>query len=323
MLKRILVEKYIYRLKELFPVVKPPLYYKTDFQFLVAVVLSARTTDRQVNKITPELFRKFPDAESFAKAELSDIEKALSSIGLYKSKAANIKKLSQIIVREYKGKLPLLRQDLEKLPGVGRKTANVILSTLAGDNSGVVVDTHVLRLAKLLLLSNKDDPIGVEQDLLELIPARERRDFALRLIFYGRKFCPAGHARSYNKNHFSCPLTMELRDVLQSVDIGILSAGKYRSLAEADQQKLAKVGFSRISILDLEDWKRVGKIKILLVYADEKDWRGIDQVLKQYNNEQIFLWTTPFKLKRNESAKLQERNIFYFDNSFLRVCGCG
>lgn len=323
MIRKKLAEIYIKRLKELFPVVKPPLFHKTDFQFLVAVVLSARTTDRQVNKITPKLFDRFPDAYSFAKADLSDIQKALSSIGLYKSKAVNIKKLSQIIVKDYKGKLPLLRKDLERLPGVGRKTANVVLSTLAGDTSGIVVDTHILRLAKLLLLSNKDKPIDVERDLLELIPSDERRDFALRFIFYGRKFCPAGHARLYNKKHFFCPLTMELRIALRSFDIVILYTGKYRFLAEKDQKKLTEAGFLRISILNLEGFKRAGKSKILLVYADEKEWESISRIMEKCDSGQRFLWTNFFKIKREEFDKLQKNNIFYFDNSFLRVCGCG
>ncbi|GIW62371.1 MAG: hypothetical protein KatS3mg090_0197 [Patescibacteria group bacterium] len=267
-LRQDLADIYLHKLRELFPEVKPSLNYKTDFQFLTAVMLSAQSTDKQVNKITKDFFNKFPTAESIAKASLSEIKQQLKSLGLYNTKSINLKKTAEIIYKKHNGKVPKDRQLLEALPGVGRKTANVVLSTLYNDNSGIAVDTHIARLARLLALTNHTSRLKIEQDLLKLIPENQRFGFSLRLIFYGRKYCKANHFAMHNPNHYHCPLTVELRIYLQKKRIALIgfsfNKDKYGNKIAKD---LIRFGFNNLFLVN----PKGGRYGNRLVYKDIKD----------------------------------------------------
>ncbi len=178
-------------LEKEYPEAKTALTYKTPFQLLVSTILSAQTTDTQVNKITPALFKKFPEPADFAKADIKEIEKMISSVNFYRNKAKNIKLASQMIVEQFKGKLPETMEDLLKLPGVARKTANVILSQGFGKNVGIVVDTHVKRVSQRIGLTKNNDPVKIELDLMKIIPQRNWSDFSFRVIQHGRVVCKA------------------------------------------------------------------------------------------------------------------------------------
>ncbi|MCF2566151.1 endonuclease III [Streptococcus pasteurianus] len=176
---------------EMYPEARGELEWETPFQLLIAVVLSAQTTDKAVNKITPNLWKKYPEIADLANANLEDVEDCLRTIGLYKNKAKNIVKTARVILRDFDGKVPKTHKELESLPGVGRKTANVVLAEVYGIPS-IAVDTHVSRIAKRLNISAPDaDVTEIEQDLMKKIP---KKDWILthhRLIFFGRYHCLA------------------------------------------------------------------------------------------------------------------------------------
>lgn len=183
-------------LEKEYPKAKIALNYGTNWQLLVAVILSAQCTDERVNKTTPALFEKFPEVEGFARAEQEDIEQLIYSTGFYKAKAKNIKGAAEKIVNEFGGKVPDEMDDLLKLPGVARKTANVVLSAAFGKQEGIVVDTHVARLSgRLGLVSEKlskaKNAVKIEQELMEQIPRNKWGKFAHQLIWHGRKVCIA------------------------------------------------------------------------------------------------------------------------------------
>lgn len=188
------------QLKKLFPQTKTALEYETPFQLLTAVILSAQTTDKKVNEITPKLFEKYKTAQNFSKLSQEKLERNIKSIGLYKGKAKNIIAAAKIIDKKYKGEIPSEMAELIKLPGVGRKTANVVLGIVHGKSEGIAVDTHVRRLAQLFGLSNSSNPEKIEKDLMEILPKKEWQDFTFRMIDYGRKYCPA------SCKHINCPL---------------------------------------------------------------------------------------------------------------------
>jgi endonuclease-3 len=165
--------------------------HASPFQLLVATVLSAQTTDVAVNKATKELFRKWPDASSLAEAEPSEVEEAISSIGMFRQKAKNIIGLSQQIERHHKGDVPSTLEDLVTLPGVGRKTANVVLGVAFGTPEGVVVDTHVQRISQRLGFSKESEPGPIERDLMALFPREDWDRLSHTLIFHGRRCCTA------------------------------------------------------------------------------------------------------------------------------------
>ncbi len=167
------------------------LRYDTVFQLLIATILSARTTDKQVNKATPNLFKKFKTPKDFAEADLSEIEKEIDTIGLYKSKAKYLKKTAKKIIEDFDGKVPDTMEDLTKLHGVARKTANVVLTSGFDKKEGIVVDTHVQRVSKRLGFTEEDKPEKIEQDLMEIIPKEKWGKFSLQLILHGRKVCKA------------------------------------------------------------------------------------------------------------------------------------
>jgi len=185
------IKKILKILKELYPLVETALYHKNPFQLLIATILSARCTDKQVNKVVKKLFQEFPGPKDFARADLKSIEKLIYSTGYYKAKANNIKKCSEMLLEKYNGEIPNCLEKLVKLPGVGRKTANVVLGSAFGI-PGMVVDTHVLRIsARLGFIEKTNNAVKAEFELMEKAPKKDWNDFSLRLIFFGRQICTA------------------------------------------------------------------------------------------------------------------------------------
>ncbi|XHX80165.1 MAG: endonuclease III [Stenomitos frigidus ULC029] len=179
------------RLKQLYPDATCSLDYETPMQLLVATILSAQCTDVRVNLVTPELFRRFPDAAAMASADLEAIETLVRSTGFYRNKAKNIQAACRMIMTEFGGTVPQVMEDLLKLPGVARKTANVVLANAFGINMGVTVDTHVKRLSYRLGLTKHTDPVRVERDLMKLLPQPDWENWSIRLIYHGRAVCMA------------------------------------------------------------------------------------------------------------------------------------
>jgi endonuclease-3 len=198
--KRLKAGKIIKILRRLFPNPGTELKYSTPFELLVAVILSAQSTDKKVNEVTRKLFKKYNSIEDYANADIKELEKDISSLGLFRTKARNIIAAAQIIKERYSGKVPSDMDDLLSLPGVGRKTANVVLGVLYHKASGIAVDTHVARLARLFGLSNSWKREDIEKDLLRIIPKKDWIDFSHLLILYGRQYCTA-HCK-----HKTCPL---------------------------------------------------------------------------------------------------------------------
>lgn len=179
------------RLKALYPDATCSLDYATPVQLLVATILSAQCTDERVNLVTPELFRRFPDAAAIAGAELAEIERLIRSTGFYRNKAKNIQGACRKIMTEFGGEVPQTMEELLTLPGVARKTSNVVLANAFGINMGVTVDTHVKRLSHRLGLTQHTDPVKIEQDLMKLLPRPDWENWSIRLIYHGRAVCNA------------------------------------------------------------------------------------------------------------------------------------
>ena len=177
-------------LKSEHPEAKCALEHNSPWQLLVATILSAQCTDIRVNQVTPELFWQFPDSQSMALADLSKLEKIIRPTGFFRNKAKNLRDCSKVLVQKHGGRVPPKMQELIKLPGVGRKTANVILGN-AFNIPGMVVDTHVGRLSRRLGWTKQNDAVKIEQDLCKLLPARVWTQAAHVLIFHGRKCCSA------------------------------------------------------------------------------------------------------------------------------------
>lgn len=176
---------------EMYPDAHCELDYQTPFQLLVAVILSAQTTDKSVNKVTPQLWQHYPTIADLAAANVVDVENDLRTIGLYKNKARNIVKTARAVLRDFDGVVPKTHKELESLPGVGRKTANVVLAEIYKVPS-IAVDTHVSRVAKRLNISAQDASVTeIEHDLMKKIPKRDWIVTHHRLIFFGRYFCLA------------------------------------------------------------------------------------------------------------------------------------
>lgn len=178
-------------LKKRYPHAKTALKAKNPFQLLVSVILSAQCTDERVNKVTPELFKKYKNPHDFAKADRKDVENLIRSTGFFRNKAKNIIEMSKILVEKFKGKVPSSMEDLLTLKGVARKTANIVLYHGFGKNEGIAVDTHVFRVARRLGLSDKKDPKKVEIDLLKLFPKKYFGFVSDALILFGREVCNA------------------------------------------------------------------------------------------------------------------------------------
>ncbi|MCC5657745.1 endonuclease III [Nostoc sp. XA010] len=179
------------RLKRLYPDATCSLNYSTPVQLLVATILSAQCTDERVNKVTPALFDRFPDAASLAIADLVELENLVRSTGFYRNKAKNIQAACRMIVSEFDSVVPNQMEQLLRLPGVARKTANVVLGHAYGINVGVTVDTHVKRLSERLGLTQAKDPVRIEQDLMVLLPQPDWENWSIRLIYHGRAICKA------------------------------------------------------------------------------------------------------------------------------------
>lgn len=183
--------KIVRQLKRDFPEVECALNYANPLELLIATILSAQTTDRQVNIVTEQLFQQYQTAEDYANADLEALETAINSIGCYRNKAKNIQACCQKLLDHHNGTVPQRLEELVPLPGVGRKTANVVLGTAFGIPSGVVVDTHVARLSYRLGLTEQTNPVKIERDLMHLLPKKEWIGFSHRLIWHGRKVCKA------------------------------------------------------------------------------------------------------------------------------------
>lgn len=179
------------RLLKVWPNPKTALENKNPYQLLIATILSAQATDISVNKAAPALFKTFPDPKDLAKANAEEIDKYIKNINFHSNKAKLIKKTAQMLVEKFKGNVPDNMKDLDLLPGVARKTANVVLSNGFGKEEGIVVDTHVIRLSNKLGLSVHKDPVKIEQDLMKVVPKGKWGDFAHLLINFGRIYCPA------------------------------------------------------------------------------------------------------------------------------------
>jgi endonuclease-3 len=177
-------------LRNTYPDVKTALTHRNPFELLVATILSAQTTDRQVNSVTPALFARYPTPADLAAAPLRDIEALIRPTGFYHNKARNIRACARALAEKYEGRVPRRLEALTKLPGVGRKTANVVLGAAFGI-PGMVVDTHVKRLSGRLGLTEHTDPTKIEQDLMAIMPKRAWNIFSLQLIHFGRDVCLA------------------------------------------------------------------------------------------------------------------------------------
>jgi len=178
-------------LKKLFPHAKIVLKYTNNWELLVAVMLSAQCTDKKVNEVTVELFKKYHTLSDYLNAKPQDFEQDIKQCGFYRNKAKNILAAGKVIREKYKGKVPKTMEEIDALPGVARKTANVVLGNAYGVVEGIAVDTHVMRLSQKLGLTVHKDPVKIEQDLMKLLPKKEWFDFTYRLIDYGRGVCPA------------------------------------------------------------------------------------------------------------------------------------
>ncbi len=185
------------RLKRVYPEAHCTLNYETPVQLLVATMLSAQCTDQRVNQVTPALFQRFPDAATLASADLEELENLVRSTGFYRNKAKNIQATSRLIVTEFGGQVPKQMKKLLQLPGVARKTANVVLANAYGINAGVTVDTHVKRLSYRLGLTEHTDPIRIERDLIRLLPPEDWEEWSIRLIYHGREICKARNPACY------------------------------------------------------------------------------------------------------------------------------
>ena len=185
------------RLKRRYPDASCTLHYQTPLQLLVATILSAQCTDERVNQVTPALFARFPDAAALATADIRELENLIKPTGFYRNKARHIQGACRKILSDFGGQVPKEMSQLLTLPGVARKTANVVLAHAYGINAGVTVDTHVKRVSYRLGLTEHSDPIRIERDLIELIPQPDWENWSIRLIYHGRETCTARNPRCH------------------------------------------------------------------------------------------------------------------------------
>ncbi|GIW65833.1 MAG: endonuclease III [Candidatus Parcubacteria bacterium] len=197
---KIKVNKIIKIIDKLFPSAKIALNFSNPWELFVAVVLSARNKDENVNQVTSKLFKKYKKFDDYLNANEKEFAKDINSLGLYKQKAKFILSSAKIINERYNGKIPEDINELTKLPGIGRKSANIILWQVYKKTEGFPVDTHIRRLSRLFGLTRNSNPDKIEQDLIKIIPKNRWGDLPYKLIEYGRKYCPA------NCKHKNCPL---------------------------------------------------------------------------------------------------------------------
>lgn len=193
-------------LKKLFPTTKVALNFGNEWELLVAVVLSAQCTDKKVNEVTAKLFKKYPHLKDYIKAgasirTVSEFEKDIHSTGFYRNKTKNILAAAKMINERFGGRVPKTMEEMIMIPGVARKTANIVLHSGHGIIAGIPVDTHVMRLSQRLGLTKHKDPVKIERDLMELLPKKEWPEFNYRLVDYGRAYCKAKR-----HDHDKCPL---------------------------------------------------------------------------------------------------------------------
>ncbi len=201
MLKKCDVSNIIEILRKTYPDAKCSLDFSTPFELLVAVILSAQCTDERVNKITPLIFQKYSTAKDFADIDLQVLEDLIRPCGFYKNKAKNIKATAKIILEKYNGKVPQTMDELIALPGVGRKTANVVMLEAFNNPQGIAVDTHCKRISNKMGFSDKSEPERIEQDLLKVIPKKYYKDVNHLFMWHGRNTCTAR-----NPNCSNCPV---------------------------------------------------------------------------------------------------------------------
>lgn len=208
------------KLKKLFPRTGMMLHYGNRWELLVAVMLSAQCTDKKVNEVTPRLFARYRTLEDYAKADPQELERIIYSTGFYRNKAKHIIAAAKIVRDRFGGEIPKTMREMLEIPGVARKTANVVLGNAWGVVEGIAVDTHVARLARVLGLSDETDPKKIERDLMEILPRKDWFLATYLLIAYGRRFCPArrhdeggcplGHyaarPRKYSRRKTECPV---------------------------------------------------------------------------------------------------------------------
>lgn len=183
------VKTIISRLHQAYPDAAIPLHHRNPFELIVATILSAQCTDERVNQVTPALFRRYPDVSALAQAKPADLEALIRPTGFYRNKAKSLLGMAKMVRERFDGQVPKTMEELLDLPGVARKTANVVLGGAYGVNAGIVVDTHVKRLSQRLGLSEQADPEKIERDLMGLVPSAEWHRFGLQLIFHGRRVC--------------------------------------------------------------------------------------------------------------------------------------
>jgi endonuclease-3 len=203
------------KLRERYPDAHCELEHENAFQLIVATVLSAQSTDVMVNQVTPDLFRRWPTPQSLAGADPASVQQALSKIGMYRQKTKNIVGLAKKLVAEHGGEVPRTLQELIQLPGVGRKTANVVLGVAFGTPEGVVVDTHVQRISQRLGWTRHTEPPEIEQDLMRLFPRTEWDMLSHTLIFHGRRTCAARKPACA-----ACPVSAECPSAFHAEDVG-------------------------------------------------------------------------------------------------------
>jgi endonuclease III len=178
-------------LRKLYPNPQIALSHSNTWELLVAVVLSAQCTDERVNKVTASLFKKYPSIEAYAEASQEEMERAVFQCGFYRNKAKNIRGAAKVVLEQFGGEVPRTMEELLTIPGVARKTANVVLSNAFQIHEGIAVDTHVRRFAIRFNLTDYTDPVRIERDLKEIMPKSEWWGFNHRLVHYGRDYCPA------------------------------------------------------------------------------------------------------------------------------------
>jgi endonuclease-3 len=210
--KKKYVLKIIKILKETFGYIKCPLKFSNPFELLVAVILSAQCTDERVKKVTENLFKKYKKLQDYADADIYEFENCIRSAGFFRNKAKNIIKSAQMVLNLYDGKVPQTMEELLKLPGVARKTANVVLGHAFCKAEGIAVDTHVIRIANLLKLTRHENPVKIEKDLMAIVPREHWTNFSALIQSLGRRICKAR-----NPNHTACPLNKICPSVKKSV----------------------------------------------------------------------------------------------------------
>ncbi len=185
------VKEIIKRLSKVYPHPKTALNFSTPLELLMATILSAQATDKVVNTVTPELFKRYKTAKDYANASVEEIDGMIKKVNFHNNKAKSVKAAAQMIVEKHVGKVPETMEELDALPGVARKTANVVLGGAFKKSEGIVVDTHVMRLSTKLGLTTEKDPVKIEQDLMKIVPKEHWIDFPHLLILFGREYCPA------------------------------------------------------------------------------------------------------------------------------------